>query len=35
VFGIGNDRSEQEWRAIVRQTIALGLITVDHEPTVR
>jgi ATP-dependent DNA helicase RecQ len=31
VFGIGNDRSEQEWRAIVRQTIALGLITVDHE----
>jgi ATP-dependent DNA helicase RecQ len=31
VFGIGSDRSEQEWRAIVRQTIALGLITVDHE----
>jgi ATP-dependent DNA helicase RecQ len=31
VFGIGNDRGEQEWRAIVRQTIALGLITVDHE----
>ncbi|MGJ9417284.1 DNA helicase RecQ [Massilia sp. CMS3.1] len=31
VFGVGNDRSEQEWRAIVRQTIALGLITVDHE----
>jgi ATP-dependent DNA helicase RecQ len=31
VFGIGNDRSEQEWRAIVRQTIALGLVTVDHD----
>ncbi len=31
VYGIGNDRGEQEWRAIVRQTIALGLITVDHE----
>ncbi|MFC5459466.1 DNA helicase RecQ [Massilia niabensis] len=31
VYGIGNDRSEQEWRAIVRQVIALGLITVDHE----
>ena len=31
VYGIGNDRSEQEWRAIVRQVIAAGLITVDHE----
>jgi ATP-dependent DNA helicase RecQ len=31
VFGIGADRSEQEWRAIVRQAIALGLLTVDHE----
>jgi len=31
VYGIGNDRSEQEWRAIVRQAIALGLVTVDHE----
>jgi ATP-dependent DNA helicase RecQ len=31
VFGIGADRSEQEWRAILRQVIALGLITVDHE----
>jgi len=31
VFGIGADRSEQEWRAILRQAIALGLITVDHE----
>jgi ATP-dependent DNA helicase RecQ len=31
VYGIGNDRSEQEWRAIVRQAIALGLVTVDHD----
>jgi ATP-dependent DNA helicase RecQ len=31
VFGIGADRSEQEWRAILRQVIALGLVTVDHE----
>jgi ATP-dependent DNA helicase RecQ len=31
VFGIGSDRSEQEWRAILRQAIALGLVTVDHE----
>jgi ATP-dependent DNA helicase RecQ len=31
VFGIGADRSEQEWRAILRQAIALGLLTVDHE----
>ena len=31
VFGIGSDRSEAEWRAILRQTIALGLLTVDHE----
>ena len=31
VFGIGSDRSEQEWRAIVRQTIALGLVAVDHD----
>ncbi|MRX08438.1 DNA helicase RecQ [Pseudoduganella sp. FT25W] len=31
VFGIGADRSEQEWRAILRQVIALGLLTVDHE----
>ncbi|MGZ5199813.1 MAG: DNA helicase RecQ [Telluria sp.] len=31
VFGVGHDRSEQEWRAIVRQAIALGLVTVDHE----
>lgn len=31
VFGVGADRSEQEWRAILRQVIALGLVTVDHE----
>ncbi|MQA41203.1 DNA helicase RecQ [Rugamonas aquatica] len=31
VFGIGADRSEAEWRAILRQVIALGLVTVDHE----
>ena len=31
VYGVGAERSEQEWRAIVRQTIALGLVTVDHD----
>ncbi|HEV7619375.1 MAG TPA: DNA helicase RecQ [Burkholderiaceae bacterium] len=30
-FGIGSERSEAEWRAILRQSIALGLVTVDHE----
>jgi ATP-dependent DNA helicase RecQ len=30
-YGIGSERSEAEWRAILRQTIALGLVTVDHE----
>jgi ATP-dependent DNA helicase RecQ len=30
-FGIGKERSEAEWRAILRQSIALGLITTDHE----
>jgi ATP-dependent DNA helicase RecQ len=29
-FGIGKDRSAPEWRAIIRQAIALGLIVVDH-----
>jgi len=29
-FGIGKDRSAQEWRAIIRQAIAMGLIIVDH-----
>ena len=31
VFGVGADRPEQEWRAIVRQAIALGFLTVDHD----
>ncbi|MES3023807.1 MAG: RQC domain-containing protein, partial [Pseudomonadota bacterium] len=31
VYGIGSERAEAEWRAILRQTIALGLVTVDHE----
>ena len=30
-FGIGTDRSELEWRAIVRQCIAFDLVDVDHE----
>ena len=30
-FGIGVERSAQEWRAIIRQGIALGLIVVDHD----
>jgi ATP-dependent DNA helicase RecQ len=29
-FGIGKDRSLQEWRAIIRQCIALRLLVVDH-----
>ncbi|MGV3656073.1 MAG: DNA helicase RecQ [Noviherbaspirillum sp.] len=31
VFGVGSDRGEAEWRAILRQAIALGLVSVDHE----
>jgi ATP-dependent DNA helicase RecQ len=31
VFGIGSDRGEAEWRAILRQVIALGLVSVDYE----
>ena len=31
VFGIGSERSEAEWRAILRQTIALGLVSVDYD----
>jgi ATP-dependent DNA helicase RecQ len=31
VYGIGSDRTEQEWRAILRQAIALGFVTVDHD----
>ena len=30
-FGIGRERSAREWRAIVRQCIAAGLLEVDHE----
>jgi len=30
-FGIGSDRSEAEWRAILRQTMAQGFVDVDHE----
>ena len=30
-FGIGGERSELEWRAIVRQCIASGLVDIDHE----
>ncbi len=28
-FGIGNDLSEQEWRGVVRQLLAQGLLAVD------
>jgi ATP-dependent DNA helicase RecQ len=30
-FGIGVEFSEAEWRAVLRQTIALGLVIVDHD----
>jgi ATP-dependent DNA helicase RecQ len=30
-FGIGAERGSQEWRAIIRQAIALGLLVVDHD----
>jgi ATP-dependent DNA helicase RecQ len=30
-YGIGSAHSEAEWRAILRQAIALGLITVDYD----
>jgi len=30
-FGIGAERSGREWRAIVRQCIAFGLLEVDHD----
>jgi ATP-dependent DNA helicase RecQ len=30
-FGIGKGRSVQEWRAIIRQCVALELLRVDHE----
>jgi ATP-dependent DNA helicase RecQ len=31
VFGVGSETGEAEWRAILRQVIALGLLTVDHD----
>ena len=31
VFGIGSTVSEAEWRAILRQSIALGLVSVDYD----
>ena len=30
-FGIGSDKSEAEWRALLRQMIALGLVAVDYD----
>jgi ATP-dependent DNA helicase RecQ len=30
-FGIGAELGDAEWRAILRQTIALGLLSVDHD----
>lgn len=30
-FGVGADVAEPEWRAVVRQCIALGLIAIDHD----
>jgi ATP-dependent DNA helicase RecQ len=31
VFGIGTELSESEWRGVVRQALAQGLLAVDHE----
>ncbi len=31
VYGLGHDISDTEWRAILRQCIALGLVTVDYD----
>ncbi len=30
-YGVGSDKSEAEWRALLRQLIALGLVAVDYE----
>ena len=30
-FGIGSETGEAEWRTILRQAIALGLVVVDHD----
>ena len=31
VFGVGQDISEQGWRSVLRQLLACGMLTVDHE----
>jgi ATP-dependent DNA helicase RecQ len=31
VFGVGQDLSEQAWRSVLRQLLASGMLTVDHE----
>lgn len=31
VFGVGAELAESEWRSIIRQAIALGLIEIDYE----
>lgn len=31
VFGVGADMSDQAWRGVLRQLLARGLLTVDHE----
>lgn len=31
VFGVGADLSEQVWRSVLRQLLAQGVLTVDHE----
>jgi ATP-dependent DNA helicase RecQ len=31
VFGVGADLSDQEWRSVLRQLIALDVLSVDHE----
>ena len=30
-YGIGKERSSREWRAIIRQCIAIGLLAVEHD----
>ncbi len=30
-FGVGAERSEPEWRAILRQVVAMGLVAVDYD----
>ncbi len=31
VFGVGSDLGDREWRGVIRQLIAQGLLAVDHE----